>query len=173
MWLYCSKRILLIDRYHCTVGETVRYNGFARLIFFPVVFGCNGFARLLFVCFVWIRQCPVRYFHASEWFSLLLIVYRQLAAEARMYSEMELRKMGKRPTMYPYMCGQLCCCSCCGCKEVRQACTPVLVNTIQDTAFSRICHVSVLDTLFVLSEPALTAYNEITCIFCVGCTQHQ
>ena len=48
-----------------------------------------------------------------------LLLFRQRAAEARVYSEMEHRKTGKRPTMYPYICGQLCCCACCGCKQVR------------------------------------------------------
>ncbi|XP_076441822.1 osmosensitive cation channel TMEM63C-like isoform X2 [Babylonia areolata] len=43
---------------------------------------------------------------------------RRRAGEARMYSEMEHRKTGKRPMMYPYVCGQLCCSACCGCKQV-------------------------------------------------------
>ncbi|XP_076464518.1 osmosensitive cation channel TMEM63C-like isoform X2 [Babylonia areolata] len=43
---------------------------------------------------------------------------RQIATEARVYSEEELRKFGKRPMMFPYMCGQLACSACCGCQQV-------------------------------------------------------
>lgn len=43
---------------------------------------------------------------------------RKSAAEAKIYSEMELRKSGIRPNMFPYTCGRCCCSSCCGCKEV-------------------------------------------------------
>ncbi|KAL8588770.1 hypothetical protein ACOMHN_035266 [Nucella lapillus] len=43
---------------------------------------------------------------------------RQIASEARLYSEAELRKFGKRPTMFPNKCGQLACSKCCGCQQV-------------------------------------------------------
>ncbi|KAL8602470.1 hypothetical protein ACOMHN_063337 [Nucella lapillus] len=52
---------------------------------------------------------------------------RQRAAEARLYSEVEHRKSGKRPLMYPYVCGQLCCRPCCGCKEVSGCLRPVVL----------------------------------------------
>ncbi|XP_025105358.1 CSC1-like protein 2 isoform X4 [Pomacea canaliculata] len=43
---------------------------------------------------------------------------KKAAREARIYSEMQLHKTGKRPVIYPYTCGRFCCSPCCGCKEV-------------------------------------------------------
>ncbi|KAL3874298.1 hypothetical protein ACJMK2_037336 [Sinanodonta woodiana] len=44
---------------------------------------------------------------------------RQTALEARINSEMELKKTGHRPTLRPQMCGQILCCGDhCGCREV-------------------------------------------------------
>ena len=66
---------------------------------------------------------PVIHISSCVWNSKdeekMVFVYRMVAMEARMNSELELQKTGKRPTIRPYKCGQcLCCGDSCGCVEV-------------------------------------------------------
>lgn len=64
------------------------------------------------------RYCILKFLLLIQCFFSCNAEHRKAAREARIYSEMQLHKTGKRPVIYPYTCGRFCCSPCCGCKEV-------------------------------------------------------